>query len=645
MRNLILCVVAWLCNGISLLAQVNYTADSIVPPYNGYFYYGTNGGWYPTWDDKSIANIAAGNPFLNVKGVGSKTFRPPLPGSFVDYYGYNVRINEFTHYGTLGVRDYTVILNTPADDELDSTFYQSDGTVGATNECGIRSLLFKNAYAPIWDGGLNGTPYNDTNYCAKYIYEIVSRYKPYTKFWEVVNEPDFDWSSSAWLERGQTGNWWENLPVPCALANLRAPVFHYIRWLRIAYDIIKTLDPTAYVAPGGLGYISFADILCRYTDNPVDGSVTPEYPLRGSAYFDVLSFHSYPQYALHKWSNAAGGFVYERHSDKAAEKFVGLKNDFDSVLKIYGYDGIQKPKKLYICTETNIASKSFSGMIGSDLAQINYVLKSLVLSQKNKILQTYLFVLGDSKPAASAADAFEVMGLYESLPNNGPVNGGPGYNHRFKNSGYAYKTISNLLLYLRYDSARTVAMNIPANLEGAAFKDSIGGYIYALWAKTTTDQNESASGTYSFPAAMNVAPDMEVRQWDWSSTNTTNVIHSTNIALTSTPIFLSEQFTILPVKDKPTTTTPDNTDFSVNIYPNPASAAASIAFTLKSSAKVKVTIHNAEGRLVTTAIADRSFNGGTHVVPLPVQQLVSGVYYCRFTTEKSEEMKKFIIVR
>ncbi len=120
-----------------------------------------------------------------------------------------------------------------------------------------------------------------------------------------------------------------------------------------------------------------------------------------------------------------------------------------------------------ICTETNIPSKAFGNMIGSDQAQANYVIKSLVLSQKNDILQTYFFVLGDSKPLAQATDGFELMGLYESLTNNGPINGGPGYNHRFKSSGLAYKTVSNLLFGAKYDPARTAAMNIPLHWKGA----------------------------------------------------------------------------------------------------------------------------------------------------------------------------------
>lgn len=639
-----LCATLWLCSLTTSLAQISFTADNTLPPYNGYFYYGTNGGWYYTWDDRSLADIAAGNPFKNVKGLESKTFRPPLPAWFVDYYGYDVRLTEFAYYKTLGVRDLTAILNSPADKEIDSTQYDQDGKPVTTNSCNQYSYMFKNMYTPIWDGGLNGTPYNDTNYCARYIYEVVSRYKSHVKFWEVVNEPDFDVSQNGWKPRGQAGNWWENLPNPCATRNLNAPVFHYIRWLRIAYDIIKTLDPTAYVAPGGLGYISFADILCRYTDNPVDGTVTPDYPYKGSAYFDVLSFHSYPQYALAQWSNQANGFVYFRHSDKAAEKFVALKHQFDSILIGYGYDGIQKPKKLFICTETNIPSKAFGTMIGSDQAQTNYTIKSMVLSQKHDILQTYTFVLGDSKPLSQAVDGFELMGLYESLTNNGPVNGGPGYNHRFKSAGFAYKTLSNLLLYTKYDAARTTALNLPANIEGAAFKDNLGGYIYVLWAKTTIDLSEAASATYSFPAAVNVAPELQKRTWDYSSSGVTTVVQAANIALTGTPILLAEQFRLLPVEDdiKPT---PAKTDFTLNIYPNPAFSASALTFTLKGNARVNVSIYNAEGRLVNTVLGSRSYTNGTHILPLPVQQLVNGVYYCRFQTDKSEEMRKLIIAR
>jgi len=644
MRNLILCVAAFVCSTLTLRAQVSFTADDVVPPYNGDFLYGTNGGWYFTWDGNSLTDIAAGNRSKNIVGIESRTFRPPLPANFLDFYGYNVNLSAYQYAYNLGVRDITVILNSPADKERDSVYYDKDGKPAATNTCNDRSWMFKNMYTPIWDGGLNGTPYNDTNYCAKYIYEVVSRYKPYTKFWEVVNEPDFDQTQMAWRDRGQAGNWWENLPDPCSLTNLRAPVFQYIRWLRIAYDIIKTLDPTAYVCPGGLGYISFANILCKYTDNPVDGSVTAEYPKPGSAYFDVLSFHSYPQYALGYWSNAANGFVYERQSDKAAEKFVETKNKFDSILRIYGYDGVQKPKKLFICTETNIASASFDGYIGSDVAQTNYVIKTMVLSQKNDIKQTYFFVLGDGRKASEATGSFDMMGLFESLTDNGPISGGPGYRQKIKSSGKAFKTVANLLYKAKYDPVRTAALNLPHAIEGGAFLDSTGRYRYVLWARTTGDWNENASATFAFPAALGVAPNMEVRAYDWSFTGATSIVNSNSVPLTGTPVFLTEDFTVLASDDKPKPP-PANKEFSVSIYPNPATSATAINFTLKGNAKVNVAVYNAEGRLIKTILTSRHYSTGTYSVPLSIQELAAGVYYCRFETEKSEEMRKFIVAK
>lgn len=640
MRSLIMCAIACICSAATLTAQVGFTANNQVPAYNGYFYYGTNGGVYDnSWDDLTIADAAAGNPSKGVKGMGSKTFRPPLPGIFVDQWGYNIRTNEFAQYYNLGVRDLTVFLQEPATAEMDPTFY--DG-------CNVSSRLWKNLYSPIWDGGANGTPYNDTNYYAKYVYEIVSRYKQWTKFWEIINEPDFDGTGNAYLERGRPGNWWENVPSACGLPNLRAPFFHYVRLLRISYDIIKTLDPNAYIATGGLGYPAFLDLILRYTDNPVDGSVTPEYPLTGGAYFDVLSYHSYPQYQLGQWSNSGGpsgngGFVYQRHSDKCAEKLVELKDQMDSVLLTRGY-GTTYPAKIFICTESNIPRRQFNQFIGSNEAQLNYVMKALVESQKHDIRQLYIFHLGESDDYWTATDPFKLMGLYENMFNKGPRWAPYTYRQVYAPSGKGYKTTSDILLYSRYDAAQTAAMALPSNLGGAAFINSLGKYVYVLWAKTTTDLSESASGTYSFPASMNMFPQLDKREYDWTITNATTTISSSNIALTATPIFLSESTAILPIEDKPAVqpAAPES-EFFVKVYPNPATVTASVAFTLKSNEKVTISIYNADGKLVATPVAGKAYTSGTHTVSLPVTQLVSGSYFCRFITEKSMQLKKLVI--
>lgn len=648
MRTLIMCAIALICNAATLKAQVSYTANDTVPSYNGNFYYGVNGGWAWTWDSKTIADIAAGNPIKNIEGIHSRSFRTLLRSSDIAWYGYHydMFVPEYEYYKDLGMRDYTAMIESPAPAERDSIFFDDNNQIVTTNACGQASYMFKNMYTPIWDGGLNGTPYNDTNYYAKFVYETAIVYKDYVKFWEVVNEPDFDISQQAWMPRGMAGNWWENVPRPCSLRNLWAPIYYYIRMLRIAYEVIKTVDPTAYVGPGGLGYTSFADNLCRFTDNPADGSVTPDYPLPATAYMDMLSFHSYPQYAMGAWSNAANGFVYERNSDRGALEFVKLRYEFDSILAHYGYDGVQYPKKVFICTETNIPSKAFGVYLGSHEAQTNYLIKVLVESQKHEVRQTYPFVMGDGQTVANATDGFELMGLYECLTDNGPISGGTGYNQVMKNSGIGFKTTSTLLLNAGYNAAKTAAMNLPANIGGAAFQDSIGGYTYVLWAKATLDNSEAATANYTFPASMNPAPELEKRLWNWSRTALTETIQSTNVALTGTPIFLSEHFTILPVKDKPAVQPVDvNNDFFVNIYPNPANTTASIAFNLKSTTKVNISIFNAEGQLMATPVINQSYTGGNHVVALPVQKLVSGVYYCRFETEKSKQMKKLVIAK
>src|SRR5699024_563027 len=162
--------------------------------------------------------------------------------------------------------------------------------------------VFANLYSPIWDEGENGTPINDDNQFALYIYNLVKRYGEYIRFWEIVNEPDITgfWDNG---NRDRAMNWWDNPPTPGALLNLRAPSFYYIRMLRIAYEVIKKYTPDAFVAPGGIGNPAFLDALLRYTDNPDEGKVTAEYPLTGGAYFDVVSYHIYPAYFLQEWDN------------------------------------------------------------------------------------------------------------------------------------------------------------------------------------------------------------------------------------------------------------------------------------------------------------------------------------------------------
>jgi hypothetical protein len=486
-------------------------ANTTVRPYLGEFAYGSNLGYYGNgWNDEKLVGLT--------NQLGMRTIRPTLPESFLEQWGYNVRLSTFKLYsGTLGMREMTCFVEKPSLAHQDKTIYP-----GATKS----SKLFANLYQPIWQA--DGTV-NPNNYYAAYIYKLIVNYGEYIRFWEVVNEPDFGYKTPAdWLVRA---------PQPAETPNTLAPFFHYVRMLRITSELVRKYCPEDYVTTGGIGYSEYLDALLRYTDNPDGGAVTAEYPNTGGAYFDVLSFHEYPAYKLHSWSNASGGFVYRRTSDYAAQQVISSKNQMEAVLKKYGYDGVRYPKKPVIMTECAINRRTLDSRTSSDEMQRNFAIKSLVLAQKNDIKQYYFYTVGEQASAPSAgvaitgSDAFSLMGLYENLKRDAPGQEKP------TQMGLAVGSTSQQLLGYRYDAARTAGLNMPTTVDGGAFvKD--GKYVYVLWAKTLIDQSEQASTNYSFPSTWNISQVVR-SEWDYARSKTRIQQAGQGIALTGSPSFFT----------------------------------------------------------------------------------------------------------
>ena len=507
-------------------SQPTYNANSYVPPYDDEFLYGFNmGSFQPNWSDKTLADIAAGNPALGVEGIGVNTIRPKIPHNMLDKYGDGILLDAFQHYAFLGMKNFTGYIGYPAPSQQDPKKY---------NGCNDQSKLFKNLYEPIWDGGKNGTPVNDNNPYALYVYNAVTTYKDYVKFWEIMNEPDLDYTGSGYKSSGEPNNWWDNNPPPCDLHNVKAPVFHYIRTLRISYEVIKSVDPSAFVTVGGLGYPSFLDALLRNTDNPDAGKVTGLYPLKGGAYFDVLNFHHYPHHGLRVWNNDIKNFVYSRHSDAATESLLTKKESLNDVLKNYGYDGVVYPEKRWLLTESNVPRKKIGGdILAGDDVQVNFIIKALVTVQKADIDQFHIYNLGDTKDWNEATDVYQLMGMYKNLHKAKP------YAQQLNDLGIAYKTTVEILKGLRYDAARTSLLGLNEKINGAAFKDSNGKYTYVLWAKTKVDNSEHALAEYSFPASLGVG-ELNRADWEYGVSKTKTKVSPSKISLTATPIFLSD---------------------------------------------------------------------------------------------------------
>ncbi|MEM1327721.1 MAG: T9SS type A sorting domain-containing protein [Bacteroidota bacterium] len=512
------------------------TANDYVPPYDGHFRFGMNQGYFPPWNDRQLAEIAAGVPEKGIPGVGVKALRPALPEWLMEIYGYDFRKSTYEYYETLGMTDHTVIVEQPADWHRDLFNYCGDG-----NDNNL-SRMFANLYSPIWDNGENGTPVNDTNYLALYLYKTASIYKDHIKFYEIWNEPDFFLYGNIWNYADPNNTWWVRNPNPCEY-QLRAPIFHYIRTLRVSYEVIKFVDPDAYVSIGALGMPHFLDAVLRNTDNPYGGGETEEFPLKGGAYFDVMGYHEYPHIDGSLWDydyrtqQPPNNFL--RNSDNAVESGIYRKKDeFQAVLDKHGYDGSTYPEKLWIITESNMPRQQFTDTIryyGSDELQRNYIIKAAIGAMKQDVLQFHPFTLGDQATEEEATYEFQLMGMYKKLRDTDV------YAQEVNNVGIAYKTVSDMLFETRYDAEMTTAMQLPDGVAGGAFRHDDGSYTFALWAKTLLDKSEVASATYSFPNDFGIET-LEGFPWNYGyEVDTKFSTAAQNIPLTGAPLFFRAQ--------------------------------------------------------------------------------------------------------
>ena len=497
-----------------------HNANTWVPPYTGVFLYGSNMAWKNgNWRDEDVADILIGNTSRNWEGVGVNSLRPALYEDFVETWGYDIRVDAFQYYSEHGASHNVVFIgDRPSDAHREKKQYIP----------GVPSESYENLYEPIWDNGENGTPVNDNNFYALYVYKLVQKYKDYVKFWEIKNEPDFTpYPECGYNPAGKGCNWWDKDPSPEILSNLHAPVQSYIRMLRISYEVIKSVDPDAYICVGGIGYESFLDAILRNTDNPDQGKVTEQYPYKGGAWFDCLSFHIYPMYLLKKWTNM--GFMFSRHSDAAVAEVENTTAKFMYLLNKYGY-GRGYPSKEIIITETNIPNKQVEDYIGSEIAQRNYLVKLAVIAQKIRISGIYPFCPWDfAEQDDDNGSEYDYKGFYKPIPDSPEED-----NLRMHQSGTAWRTTSKILGKRKYDKIETARLNLSFQIDGGAFySDETNDYIYVLWAKTTKDFSEDASASYSFPETMNVT-DLTFIAWDESETD----ISGNTVKLSGSPVYI-----------------------------------------------------------------------------------------------------------
>jgi hypothetical protein len=500
------------------------TANQKVPVPDEYpNLFGSNPGYYgPSWSDRQVYTMMA--------KAGCRSTRSTIPMFFFKYYGDSSRYPEFKYfYDTLGFRENVYFLynmgGTDFPDQSEEIFN------------GERALVPKGLYLPIWnsDGSVN-TANSFANYC----YKSVKVYGKFFRYYEVWNEPDFtgNWGAAG-APPGTAGNWWENEPNPTDLYNLKAPGQYYVRMLRIAYEVIKRYQPDAIITLGGVGFPSFLHFILRNTDNPEmdkhgkKGSKNAAYPLSGGAYFDGLSFHSYPQFYLKHWDYTTGNMGYRRNSDEAIDHTIRDKKKFGKILEQFGFDGKLHPVKPFICTEINIPRKQIQQDIGGVEVQRNFAWKTIAQAAKNNIKQVYWFVTAETAEFSSSDDGYKLMGLFKNVLNTYPGR------EQLTEEGIANKSAQLLLQDFFYDSSITQSLDLPPGIEGLALKNRATGETrFMLWAKTGKDLDESSESFYSFPKKF-ADRQFEAFRWDYCiSKKPVFIAEPIGLKLTGEPVVL-----------------------------------------------------------------------------------------------------------
>jgi hypothetical protein len=585
------------------------SANLEIKPYTGPFEFGINMGLYPGWKDEELASIG-------YEKAGVTVVRPALPEHFLEYWGYNIREDAFKSYAAMGMKENVVFVGYPSEAHRDSTEFCP----------GVRTEVFKNLYEPIWDNGENGTPVNDKNYYALYLYKISKIYGHAIGIYEIWNEPDLNANGESWKTPGMPGNWWENPISPCDIS-IKAPVQYYIRMLRIAYEVLHSEDPDAYVAVGGVGIEPFVKRMLELTDNPIDGSITPEYPLKGGAWFDVMSFHCYPHIdnSLRYWSNDIMGFKYIRHSDKAADGYLKQAAKMEKYLVEAGYDDGVYPRKIMICTETNLPRRRVDEYIGDSESQKNYIMKAAIFSMQKNIVQLHPYLLADQFLDGHDYKEFAEMGLFER------INGVPKGSEKLSPAGVGYSSLNKMLLLHTYNEAETKKMEIPSGIRGGAFLNANGEFTYVLWAETSQDLSEYARKIYNFPDE--ITGDVYDR-FEWEYSKNSKVEKSTNkgIVLHGSPSFFRKTDSRHFIATK----------IDMSIFPNPSKTSLTISLSINKKTNLSLEIFNTLGQKMTTLFKDNPVDGGEIMLIPDISSYSPGTYFIKARADKETEVVKWV---
>lgn len=472
------------------------------------FRIGNNPGWYGShYQDQDIHQL-----MLNAGNTSTRYFITLPQWEQFGMPTFNERIRDVYEMGfRYNLYTFTGQFNTSYANQ-DTTEYPAGPSQppGST----VRTMIPTGLHEPIFLA--NGTV-NPANVWAKYVEDGMKEHGLYFDYFEIWNEPDITYNQGEADDPNlahEPQSWWNRVPQPWEVWNTVCPVEDYVRLCEVGYKVIKKYKPTAKVCTGGLGYPAYGYWFHR---------------LGGGRWYDVLSIHMYPQYYLREWNNDIGGFVYNRHSDYAADWCIKRLKQWQDILQQFHLQ-----RREIICSEINLPRYSNDpDVISGDMAQVNWTIKTLLKFLQHGLSRTWLFVAGESATPPNATE-FQMMGLYENL-----VAATPGQEVK-TGQGIVCTTLRKLLEDAVYDEGLTASMNIYSKLiDGMGMLLPSGKKALILWAKTKQDMSETITWYYRLPLHFDL--NFNVYAWDYSQTNTAVPLTNRLITLGASPVILIEQ--------------------------------------------------------------------------------------------------------
>jgi hypothetical protein len=80
-------------------------------------------------------------------------------------------------------------------------------------------------------------------------------------------------------------------------------------------------------------------------------------------------------------------------------------------------------------------------------------------------------------------------------------------------------------------------------------------------------------------------------------------------------------------------------------YPNPMHAQGTISFRIPGDMRIRLEIFDSMGRRVASLADNTHFTAGTHVLPLDLMHLPSGIYFCVMQTPLTISTQRILLTR